>query len=72
MKILVTGATGKVGAAFISQVLTRPEFSDGTVTALIHNRPITESDRVTAGLVFQSSSHLSWAPNDAYGSRLAG
>ena len=47
MKVLVTGAAGKVGTRFISEFLSRSEFSEGSIVALCHNRPVEESDRVS-------------------------
>lgn len=44
--ILVTGATGKVGRAFIDKVLATPGFEDVTVRALCHNRTLPEGPRV--------------------------
>jgi len=46
MLILVTGATGKVGQAFISHVLENPEFDGARVRALCHNRTLPEHDRL--------------------------
>ena len=37
-RILVTGATGKVGRTFIDQFLADPAFDAFTVRALCHNR----------------------------------
>lgn len=37
-RILVTGATGKVGQAFIKRFLSEPRFESFTVRALCHNR----------------------------------
>ena len=37
-RILVTGATGKVGQAFIRRLLTEPSFHHFNVRALCHNR----------------------------------
>jgi nucleoside-diphosphate-sugar epimerase len=45
-RILVTGATGKVGQAFIRALLADPDFDDFTVRALIHNRGLEPSARV--------------------------
>ena len=42
MKILVTGATGKVGRAFINRVLRGNELHDATIRALCHNRTLPE------------------------------
>lgn len=47
MRLLMTGATGKVGQAFLPRFLESPRFSDWSVVALCHNRTIDESDRVT-------------------------
>ena len=38
MRFLVTGATGKVGQAFIARVLAEPVLSDVEIVALCHNR----------------------------------
>ena len=37
-RILVTGATGKVGQAFIARVLKEPGFENDRLRALCHNR----------------------------------
>jgi len=44
--LLVTGAAGKVGQAFISRLLSDPEFSRTTVRALCHNRKLPPADRL--------------------------
>jgi nucleoside-diphosphate-sugar epimerase len=44
--ILVTGATGKVGQAFIQGLLSNPAYNDFRVRALCHNRLLPASDRV--------------------------
>lgn len=44
--ILVTGATGKVGQAFIRQLLDDPRFMNFHVRALCHNRLLTPADRL--------------------------
>ena len=44
MKILVTGATGKVGRAFINRVLSGNEIHDATIRALCHNRTLPEEE----------------------------
>ena len=44
MKILVTGATGKVGRAFINRVLRGNELHDATIRALCHNRTLPEEE----------------------------
>jgi UDP-glucose 4-epimerase len=46
MRILVTGATGKVGTAFVERFLDDPCFAGGTVRALCHNRSVETSERV--------------------------
>ena len=46
MKILVTGATGKVGAVFLAQFLSDPRFAHSQIRALCHNRTIEASARV--------------------------
>ncbi len=45
-RILVTGATGKVGQAFIRRLLADPTFDSFVVRALIHNRGLEAHDRV--------------------------
>ena len=37
-RILVTGATGKVGSHFIQRLLNSPDADDVTIRALCHNR----------------------------------
>lgn len=44
MKILVTGAAGKVGQAFIRHVLTEPSLSHVTLRALCHNRALPPAE----------------------------
>ncbi len=44
--ILVTGAAGKVGQAFIRRLLNDPAFSEFQVRALCHNRMIPAQDRL--------------------------
>ena len=39
-RILVTGATGKVGRTFIGRLLSDPRFDAWTIRALCHNRPL--------------------------------
>ena len=46
MKVLVTGATGKVGQAFVHRFLDDPNRSDASVRALCHNRTLDETDRL--------------------------
>jgi UDP-glucose 4-epimerase len=45
-RILVTGATGKVGQAFIARFLADPQFSGFTVRALCHNRKLQPGPRL--------------------------
>jgi nucleoside-diphosphate-sugar epimerase len=45
-RILVTGATGKVGQTAIRRLLTDPALSDVTVRALCHNRKLPEGPRL--------------------------
>jgi nucleoside-diphosphate-sugar epimerase len=45
-KILVTGATGKVGKVFIRRLLADPKFDAFTVRALTHNRALESHPRV--------------------------
>lgn len=45
-RILVTGATGKVGQAFIRRLLTEPSFHHFNVRALCHNRSLPAQDRL--------------------------
>lgn len=44
--ILVTGATGKVGQAFIHRLLADPRFTHFRVRALCHQRLLTPTDRL--------------------------
>lgn len=44
-RLLVTGATGKVGRVFVKRFLAEPRFDDFEIRALCHNRRIDE-DRV--------------------------
>jgi UDP-glucose 4-epimerase len=53
-RILVTGATGKVGQAFIRRLLEDPRYEDFTVRALCHNRRLERGPRVE---VVQGSIH---------------
>lgn len=46
MRILVTGAAGKVGQAFLSAFLSDPRFGHATVRALCHNRLLEATDRL--------------------------
>ena len=45
-RILVTGATGKVGRAFIDRVLADPRFNAVVVRALCHHRELEPHDRI--------------------------
>ena len=45
-RILVTGATGKVGQAFIRRFLAEPRFDGFTVRALCHNRKLPAAPRL--------------------------
>jgi uncharacterized protein YbjT (DUF2867 family) len=45
-RILVTGATGKVGRTFIDQFLADPAFDAFTVRALCHNRVLEPRPRL--------------------------
>ncbi len=47
MKLLVTGATGKVGSNFLPEFLSLDRFADWTVTALCHNRTIPSTGRLS-------------------------
>ena len=47
MKLLLTGATGKVGQAFLQAFLAAQRFADWEVVALCNNRVIDESERVS-------------------------
>jgi nucleoside-diphosphate-sugar epimerase len=46
MKILVTGATGKVGTRFIARLLSDPKLAGARIRALCHNRVLPEADRL--------------------------
>jgi nucleoside-diphosphate-sugar epimerase len=45
-RILVTGATGKVGRRFIDQALSEPGNSSAIIRALCHNRTLDPSERL--------------------------
>ena len=47
MRILVTGATGKVGQAMISAVLADADHAGTEIRALCHNRTMAKRDRLT-------------------------
>ena len=44
--ILVTGATGKVGRAFVNRLLPDPEFDSFSIRALCHNRELEPQERI--------------------------
>jgi UDP-glucose 4-epimerase len=46
MRFLVTGASGKVGQAFIGRVLADPGLSDAHIVALCHNRVLAPHARI--------------------------
>jgi UDP-glucose 4-epimerase len=46
IKLLVTGAAGKVGQAFINRFLSDPAFDGATVRALYHNRSLVPRERL--------------------------
>lgn len=46
MRVLVTGATGKVGRVFLDRFLSDPRFEDFTVRALLHSRKLEPHDRL--------------------------
>jgi len=46
MQILVTGATGKVGQAYLARLLGDPRRATAKVVALCHNRTLPETDRL--------------------------
>jgi UDP-glucose 4-epimerase len=46
MKVLVTGATGKVGQTFLRRLFSEEKFNGVTVRALCHNRLLEEADRL--------------------------
>jgi nucleoside-diphosphate-sugar epimerase len=45
-RLLVTGATGKVGQTFIKRFLAEPKFESWTVRALCHNRKLDKAPRL--------------------------
>ena len=45
-RILVTGATGKVGQTFLRRLFDDPGFDDFTARALLHNRKLDPHDRL--------------------------
>ena len=46
MRLLVTGATGKVGTNLISKLLSKPQWDRTRIRALCHNRAMEETDRI--------------------------
>jgi len=46
MKLLVTGATGKVGQNLVRRFLADPVYSDSTIRALCHNRVLDGQERL--------------------------
>ena len=45
-KLLITGATGKVGQTFLKTFLAMDEYNDFEIRAICHNRTIPETDRI--------------------------
>lgn len=45
-RILVTGATGKVGQAFLRRFLSQPRFAEWRVRILVHNRDVAPHPRI--------------------------
>ncbi|MFN8375502.1 MAG: NAD(P)-dependent oxidoreductase [Anaerolineae bacterium] len=60
-RILVTGATGKVGQAFIKHLLSHPAFNHFVVRALVHNRGLQAHERLE--VVRGSIEHLDVVQN---------
>jgi UDP-glucose 4-epimerase len=46
MRILVTGATGKVGQAFIERFMNEPSYETAIIRALCHTRPLAPQGRL--------------------------
>jgi len=46
MRLLITGATGKVGRNFLDRILSNRMFADWGLRAICHNRPIDASERI--------------------------
>lgn len=64
--ILVTGATGKVGRAFVQRLLGDPRFGQFTVRALCHNRTLPPHPRVETMLgAIQHREHVRRAVHGA-------
>lgn len=47
MQLLVTGATGKVGQAFLARFLADPRWAAARIVALCNNRTLPETDRLS-------------------------
>ena len=45
-RILITGATGKVGQAFLKRALNEPKLKDFSFRALLHNRTLEPHERL--------------------------
>lgn len=66
MKILITGATGKVGTHLIAHLRSQPEFRHASIRALCHNRTIegleivrgSIADRESVRAAIQDVSHV--------------
>ena len=63
--ILVTGATGKVGRAFIDRLLADPKFDSFTVRALCHTRELESLPRVQN--IHGSIEHREVVPGESRG-----
>ncbi|MEP7241896.1 MAG: NAD(P)-dependent oxidoreductase [Devosia sp.] len=48
MQLLITGATGKVGQAFLPRFLADPRLADASVVCICNNRMVEETPRVRA------------------------
>jgi nucleoside-diphosphate-sugar epimerase len=46
MRILITGATGKVGEVFLKKILSDENYPDASIVALCHNRSVAEHERI--------------------------
>ena len=60
-RILVTGATGKVGSRFIERLLGDKAFDSFTVRALCHNRRLAERERLEQVSLHQVEKLLPYA-----------
>jgi hypothetical protein len=56
-RILVTGATGKVGSHFIRQVLSSGNPPDVTIRALCHNRRLEPHERLEMVREYRLTGH---------------